>query len=66
MHPHPLAQAWDIYLFGFPLVALLFFGYFRLDETFTPRKRAPAPVKAPVPVIKCDGKMICTDPDGRT
>lgn len=55
----------DVILFGIPLLALLFFGYFRLDETFTMRKRVPTPPPGPTPVIKKDGRAMGTDPDGR-
>lgn len=55
----------DVFLFGIPLVALLFFGYFRLDETFTMRKRVPNPLPGPTPAVKRNGKVMGTDPDGR-
>ena len=31
---------WDVYLFGIPLIALLVFGFFRLDQVFTSRKES--------------------------
>ena len=31
-------SGWDVFLFGIPLIALLVFGFFRLDEVFTARK----------------------------
>jgi len=65
VHPHQFSEGWDVYLFGIPLIALLFFGYFRLDETFTMRKRVPTPVPGPRPVVDRDGEPMCTDPDGR-
>jgi hypothetical protein len=55
----------EVFLFGIPLIALLFFGYFRLDETFTMRKRVPNQVPGPTSVVHRDGKSMCTDPDGR-
>ena len=55
----------DVFLFGIPLIALLFFGYFRLDETFTMRKRVPNPLPGPTPVVKKNGRTMGTDPDGR-
>jgi hypothetical protein len=55
----------DVFLFGIPLIALLFFGYFRLDETFTMRKRVPSPTPGPTPVVNRNGKSMGTDPDGR-
>jgi hypothetical protein len=65
VHPHPLTQGWDVYVFGIPLIVLLFFGYFRLDETFTRKKRTPPPAPSRMPVVDFDGKSMCTDPDGR-
>ncbi len=65
MHPHPLTEGLDVYFFGIPLIALLFFGYFRLDETFTMKKRTPNPAQRPVPAVDRNGKSMCTDPDGR-
>jgi hypothetical protein len=66
LHPHPLTEGWDIYFFAIPLLVLMFFGYFRLDETFTTKKRTPkTPLTPPVPVVDRDGKSMCTDPDGR-
>lgn len=64
MHPH-FTDGPDVFLFGIPLIALLFFGYFRLDETFTMRKRVPTPPPGPSPVVERDGHAMCTDPDGR-
>jgi hypothetical protein len=65
VHPHTLTEGWDVFIFGIPLIALLFFGYFRLDETFTTRKRTPVPTPGPIPTIERDGKSMGTDPDGR-
>jgi hypothetical protein len=64
VHPH-FNEGPDVFLFGIPLIALLFFGYFRLDETFTLRKRVPNPLPGPSPVLKRNGRMMGTDPDGR-
>ena len=64
MHPH-FSEGPDVFLFGVPLIALLFFGYFRLDETFTMRKRVPNPLPGPRPVVSRDGEPMGTDPDGR-
>lgn len=64
MHPQ-LIEGPDVFLFGIPLIALLFFGYFRLDETFTMRKREPNPSPGPGSVVHHDGQAMGTDPDGR-
>ncbi len=56
---------WDLWLFGIPLLALLFFGYFRLDEVFTqhkPEKKAPRVTAKPV---AADDPYMLRDPDGQ-
>jgi hypothetical protein len=56
---------WDLFLFGVPLIALLFFGFFRLDEVFTARKngeRARHPTSTP----ERRKSLMGTDPDGRS
>jgi hypothetical protein len=58
-------SGWDLFLFGVPLIALLFFGFFRLDEVFTARKsgeRDRRPSSKPEP----KKSLIGTDPDGRS
>ena len=58
-------SGWDLFLFGVPLIALLFFGFFRLDEVFTARKsdeRDRSPSSKPEP----KKSLIGTDPDGRS
>ena len=56
---------WDLFLFGVPLIALLFFGFFRLDEVFTTRRGGEhnrRPPSTPEP----RKSLIGTDPDGRS
>ena len=36
---------WDVFLFGVPLLVVLFFGFFRLDEVFTSRKKGTRPAR---------------------
>jgi hypothetical protein len=58
-------SGWDVFLFGIPLIALLVFGFFRLDEVFTARKnsgRDRRPISAP----ERRKSPIGTDPDGRS
>jgi hypothetical protein len=64
---HDTSKAgWDIYVFGAPLIALLFFGFFRLDQVFMARKHsAPRPRHRPAVVDK-DGASMRSDPDGRS
>ena len=57
---------WDIFMFGIPLIALLVFGFFRLDQVFTGRKnRTPREVPDPNPSSKRHEKSMRSDPDGR-
>ncbi len=55
----------DIFLFGIPLIALLIFGFFRLDQVFTRRKKQAREVPAPTPGDKRHEKRMRSDPDGR-
>ena len=64
MHQATMNAEWDTFIFGIPLIALLFFGYFRLDELFT-AKSAPAPQPRPIPTSVKECHSMLTDPDGR-
>jgi hypothetical protein len=57
-------SGWDVFLFGIPLIALLFFGFFRLDEVFTARK--PKARDRPTSTPERRKSPIGTDPDGRS
>lgn len=56
---------WDVFLFGIPLIALLVFGFFRLDQVFTSHKKSPGDVQKPAPTIRQRQKSMTSDPDGR-
>lgn len=57
---------WDIFLFGIPLIALLIFGFFRLDQVFTGRKnQGPREIPDPSPLSRRHERNMRTDPDGR-
>jgi hypothetical protein len=56
---------WDLFLFGVPLIALLIFGFFRLDEVFTARKSGDRD-RRPSLVPERGKSFIGTDPDGRS
>lgn len=56
---------WDVFMFGIPLIAFLLFGFFRLDEAFTSRKRGPASPPATETKIDGQGTSMRSDPDGR-
>lgn len=55
----------DIYLFGIPLIALLIFGFFRLDEVFSVRKNQTRETPDPSPTSQQHPKSMRSDPDGR-
>jgi len=57
--------SWDTLLFGIPLIALLVFTFFRLDQVFAAHKRGSAPVRRPPPVVHKDETTMLSDPDGR-
>jgi len=56
---------WDVFLFGIPLIALLIFGFFRLDQVFTSRRRETRDTPDPQPSSTRPAKSMCSDPDGR-
>ena len=55
---------WDVYLFGFPLIAFLVFAFFRLDQVFTARKNHSPETPRPSADRKHE-KSMRSDPDGR-
>ena len=58
-------SGWDVFVFGIPLIALLIFGFFRLDQVFTARKKDPSAARQPDPHADEYGKTMRSDPDGR-
>ncbi len=56
---------WDIALLGIPLIALLVFGVFRLDEVSTSRKHQSAIPGSPPQGNEPRRKSMQSDPDGR-
>jgi hypothetical protein len=55
----------DVFLFGIPLIALLVFGFFRLDEVFTARKGGKRDSRPASPQER-KGRSMHSDPDGRS
>ena len=47
------------------IMALLVFGFFRLDQVFTARKNHPREVPDLNPASKRHERKMCSDPDGR-
>ena len=66
MHHSPVTADWDTFVFGIPLAAFLFVGYFRLDEIFTSHKSDPVARPRPLPGIDNNYSSMLTDPDGRS
>lgn len=72
-----LSKGFDEFLFGIPLLVLLFFGFFRLDETLTSRKKSgtqaePAAPQDPEIYARQNPRSLdprraspLSDPDGR-
>ena len=58
-------SGWDVFLFGIPLIALLVFGFFRLDEVFTARKGGKEH-RRPASPPERKRKSMHSDPDGRS
>jgi hypothetical protein len=56
---------WDLFLFGLPLIALLVFGFFRLDQVFTAKKKDLSTPRRENPASDRSGKSMHSDPDGR-
>ncbi len=55
----------DVFLFGVPLIALLIFGFFRLDQVFTSHKKTVTDVPKPSANHRHPEKLMTSDPDGR-
>ena len=56
----------DLYLFGIPLLAMLVFGFFKLDQVFTSRRGRAGVTRRPPPVVDKTGTSMRSDPDGRS
>ena len=65
MDSHSSKTGWDIILLGIPLLALLVFGFFHLDEVFTARKGGAPMPSHPGPPNEKQPKSMRSDPDGR-
>ena len=60
-------SGWDSVLLGVPFVAMLFCGFFRLDEVFAAKGQAKSTdrERRPFSGLDADGEPIVCDPDGR-
>lgn len=70
-----ISAGWDLYVLGLPLLGLLFFGYFKLDEVFAGKGKTSKPGKSrrpPPPAEHTPAQMkkfevaMQSDPDGRS
>jgi hypothetical protein len=59
------SSAWDTSLLAIPFLALLFFGFFRLDEVFASRKQDGERPARVLGGMDENGEPIVCDPDGR-
>jgi hypothetical protein len=57
---------WDLYLFGIPLLAMLVFGFFKLDQVFTSRRGSAGVTRRRPPVVDKTETSMRSDPDGRS
>jgi hypothetical protein len=57
---------WDSIFIGIPLIALLAFSFFRLDEAFTARKKSSPENRPRSATVVRKGQPLGTDPDGRS
>lgn len=65
MHSSVLHEDWDEFILIVPLVALLVFGYFRVDEIFGKKKQAHGMRRPSQPAADPAEESMMTDPDGR-
>jgi hypothetical protein len=65
VHEAVLNSGWDNLLLGAPLIGLLFFGYFRLDQVFTAKGHAGHSQRRAFSGVGEDGEPLVHDPDGR-
>jgi hypothetical protein len=65
VYDNPSNSGSDWILFGIPLIALLAFSFFRLDEVFTAHKKGSKASRHPASVPPRKGSLLGTDPDGR-
>jgi hypothetical protein len=64
MNPTVENANWDNLMLCIPLVGLLIFGYFRVDEIFGPKKPTTHPSHPTIPVRDPAEPSLMTDPDG--
>jgi hypothetical protein len=65
VHEAIVSSGWDTLLLGVPFIALLFCGFFRLDQIIAAQRQ---PGERPRPVmggLDEDGEPLLRDPDGR-
>lgn len=66
VHETMLTSSWDNLLLGIPFIALLFIGFFRLDQVFAAKSHSSSSAHRAFSGMGEDGELIVRDPDGRT
>lgn len=65
MHPNHALTGLDTFVFGVPLIALLVFGYFRLDEVFASSREPATAREDSAPAAEARRQLMMSDPDGQ-
>lgn len=60
-----MSSGWDNLLLGLPFIALLFCGFFRLDEVFVSKGKVTDKPRRIFSGVGPDGEPMICDPDGR-
>lgn len=60
-----IVSGWDNLLLGLPFIALLFCGFFRLDQVFASKSQVDEKPRRIFSGVGPDGEPLVCDPDGR-
>jgi hypothetical protein len=66
VNPTPSHEEWNEVILFAPLIALLIFGYFRVDEIFGPKRHAGVTPRPSRPSADPGESSWMSDPDGRS
>jgi hypothetical protein len=66
MHETILNSGWDSILLGAPFIALLFCGFFRLDQVFASKGHTEHRTRRAFSGVSENGEPFVCDPDGRS
>jgi hypothetical protein len=65
MHETISSSGWDTLLLGVPFIALLFCGFFRLDQIIAAQRHADERPRPVLGGLDENGEPLLRDPDGR-